>query len=784
MTSKFFQMPAVVPCPPMQGWMLSAVGDVDGDGRDEIVALAASQDALFFVTLSQLKRSELTPLWIGADQDSWGQLVAMDARVGAVAGTQDSWELSLNDSFVTADLDGDGTDEIVAFDHSSYVGVFKWQLSGSGGTQSWVQSLVDLHGGTLSGPAGTWSIGPNDQFVAADVDGDGRQEIVVFDGQNTIGVLQWQNSALSLIGLTAGQIPSASSGTTWVMSAGDKFAAARFGGVERIFVFDSVSWIAVLEWGSSGLQVLWILDGTIEGTSGTSGTWTLGAKDQFFPVDLDGDGDQELLVYDGNSYVGVLKWVGGGLVTLWLTNQPFYAPGGGGWTISPGNRFYVLQGTTSAFIEVYDGAVRLGVLVWVNGALELVAFIFTELNGPGGNWDVASGASFVVGDFDGNGIPEMIGYDSSGSAAVILDGQVLMWTAAGQFPVWNLDFILASPATPLAPFKGDQHAVYQYMSNAVYTGSNGNIRSEYTNTNIPNGNFETYAVQIAGMTNPSGQGFSDADWTAVQTVLVAELQNVGPLRGMFDNMNQLAAALNTQQDADLATAVQNVDQAIVSDNDTVTYWLGQVLDAAIWGAAVFPEAKLGQLALAVTASLFGGYLGSSGSPQQVSYAEFVGAIDHAYLDAVRQNGVNETTALQDAGMLAVVSQLAGQGWQWPPTQASDVALSSTNANRLAFYQILIPVRFEIVLFANNPFDFPYGEAQRDAPWCYWSQANDDGTYNVYMLGYPNTEFFPYGFASQDLMTDLFDNLGVAQSDFFLGQGGWSGIPQVSANNGS
>jgi hypothetical protein len=35
-----------------------------------------------------------------------------------------------------------------------------------------------------------------------------------------------------------------------------------------------------------------------------------------------------------------------------------------------------------------------------------------------------------------------------------------------------------------------------------------------------------------------------------------------------------------------------------------------------------------------------------------------------------------------------------------------------------------------------------------------------------------------------LMTDLFGNLGVAQSEFFLGQGRWSGIKQVSANSGS
>ena len=46
----------------------------------------------------------------------------------------------------------------------------------------------------------------------------------------------------------------------------------------------------------------------------------------------------------------------------------------------------------------------------------------------------------------------------------------------------------------------------------------------------------------------------------------------------------------------------------------------------------------------------------------------------------------------------------------------------------------------------------------------------------------DTLFHPYGFASQNLMNDLFENLGVVQSEFFLSQGPWSVIPQVSSNS--
>ena len=66
---------------------------------------------------------------------------------------------------------------------------------------------------------------------------------------------------------------------------------------------------------------------------------------------------------------------------------------------------------------------------------------------------------------------------------------------------------------------------------------------------------------------------------------------------------------------------------------------------------------------------------------------------------------------------------------------------------------------------------------------YWTEVFGTSNRLVYMLGYPDTEFHPYGFPSQQLMTDLFSSLGVVQSEFFLGQGRWSGIPQVSGNSG-
>jgi hypothetical protein len=260
---------------------------------------------------------------------------------------------------------------------------------------------------------------------------------------------------------------------------------------------------------------------------------------------------------------------------------------------------------------------------------------------------------------------------------------------------------------------------------------------------------------------------------------------VDPVRGLSDNLNGLALVVEAQQDGDLTYTVQNVNEEILTNNDTVSYWIGQFVDAAIWGAAVFPEESLGQMGLAVMASLFGGALGSSGPPQQASYSDFRTAIDNTYLNSLSQNGANETTVLGDAALLSVVGTLAAQSWQWDPTESPDIAQSAQNANRIAFYQVLIPVRYQMVQYIDNETSYPYVVAQQEAPWSYWSEpGNINGTYNVYMLAYPDTLLHPYGFPTQTLMNDLFQNLGGSQEQFFLCQGGWSGIPQVSSNDNS
>jgi hypothetical protein len=89
------------------------------------------------------------------------------------------------DSFIAADVDGDGRVEIVIANKSDgWTGVLKW--NGAALAPIWASSSP------LNGPLGNWQRGLLDIFVAADVDHDGLAEAVVASNDDGwAGALKW-----------------------------------------------------------------------------------------------------------------------------------------------------------------------------------------------------------------------------------------------------------------------------------------------------------------------------------------------------------------------------------------------------------------------------------------------------------------------------------------------------------------------------------------------------------------------------------------------------------------
>ncbi|WP_300611804.1 hypothetical protein [Trebonia sp.] len=207
------------------------------------------------------------------------------------------WDRGI-DSFVAADVDGDGETEIVIYnDTDLWTGVLKWQNGALG--PIWMSPTP------LPGPAGDWNRGI-DGFVAADVDGDSQTEIVIFNNTDLwTGVLKWQNGALGPIWMSAN--PLAGPAGDWNRGI-DAFVAADVDGSgdTAVVIYNNTDlWTGVLKWQNGALVPVWMAPTPL---AGPGGDWNRGV-DAFVAADVDGGSQTEIVIYNNSDlWTGVLQW--------------------------------------------------------------------------------------------------------------------------------------------------------------------------------------------------------------------------------------------------------------------------------------------------------------------------------------------------------------------------------------------------------------------------------------------------------------------------------------------
>ncbi|MDY0963279.1 VCBS repeat-containing protein [Massilia sp. CFBP9026] len=251
---------------------LLAVGDLDGDGQQEIVATSPSGIAIL-----KLTGATLTPLMVADNV----------ARVG-------DWSLdTVNDQFgPIADYDGDGSDEILV-------------------SSAWGVGILKLAGGTLQtcmmAPNGTrfggWVLDTSlNRFgPAGDYDGDGRAETLVTSA--------WGLALLKLTGGTLDAPMMQPSGTRfggWLVDGG----ANRFGPAADYDGDGKVELLVTSAWGIGILkQAGNTMTSSMLAPNGTQfGAWLLDSSCNRFGLaaDYDGDGRDEILVTSPWG-IGILK---------------------------------------------------------------------------------------------------------------------------------------------------------------------------------------------------------------------------------------------------------------------------------------------------------------------------------------------------------------------------------------------------------------------------------------------------------------------------------------------
>ena len=821
-THKLLQLPATFAWNFDPGHLstIGCCGDIDGDGRDEFIvsSVQATSPVACLSVLSYVQPNELDPGWSGHQQSmlivQWSSSAGIPNWTYPPSPTPQSCS---NFSYWSADVDGDGIQEIIAFfpgytGASASLGVLKWDNNS-------LRCVWQTMGGVIPGIPGTHScpLAPGLQlYPMQSPAGEGGDRILFVQpvsGLGTlVGLMEWNAGAFSSLWLNNGSIPGAGNVPAWTLGTVDQFAVADVDGDkedELILLVPSYAdkvnqlnpALAVAKWSGGVLSVIW----HVSSSAGNAPDYVTQSA-SLFVADLDGTGVAKVIIpmaeYKG---MVVTEWgIPAALNVVWRCGLT--VPGIDGvqdWEVNAGGFFGAsdafsvanLDGAGDAlFIVQATNSGSAGVLKWQNEGLYCV------WQGTANGWSLSYSNQHCPARLDGPS--ELLLAFAPGSSIGLLTWSSgnLTCLYQSQYYVsgWNLNLLAGLPATSFTPFMGTQLQLYQQLCMSLIPPAlgmddqTGDIRYQYGNlTNADT--FSGWATQIKDMMPLPG--YTQEDWEAVAPVISAEAGWVGTLYGFSADMVGLATAINIQQDKDLNHCFGNLTLDPITSPAPVSYWAGALIDAALWGLAAVPLGPEIQAGLAVVASLFGSFVGqpsSGGQPTTVvEYRDFKTTVDTLFSDALNGTYLDLQALVTDPVKLHVAGRLAEDPWYWGISDNEVVAANGTNPNRIMFYQMLMAVEFSLFVWTNSKENYPvhrwldwsggHEATPIDAPsWAWWSIPNADGTYTVALLAQGTITEGGQGvnlvaFPIQALMTDLLTNLQVQPADMTFQRFGWDKI---------
>ena len=280
----------------------------EGTASDQLIVSLSQTEYVFSVTFSSSTNDGITT-FTPSVKYSPSPNVAMQPNPNNVT---NPWPIDTSAQLFFGDFDGDGSEEMIVFcpDASDFY-VIGWE-----GGQAY--GLYSAPGAVIGSSSSNITLRAGVQFHAADLTGSGADQLIIYNPATTeLSIVQFNiNSngawtASILYNVSGALVPNVGLNALDQLTFGDLDGD----GAEEIFMYSPAdAWVFVLQWNGAALELVTSNQSTLPTVSGFN-TWSIGqtttssAMDRYWPVDLDGNGTDEIVAYSPlSSSLGIVRY--------------------------------------------------------------------------------------------------------------------------------------------------------------------------------------------------------------------------------------------------------------------------------------------------------------------------------------------------------------------------------------------------------------------------------------------------------------------------------------------